>query len=131
MRVMKETDITIVLIEPRRIRNCSRVDFPESSEAMIAAWDEPNPGKREQIGEMRIVAIVGLMIWDFGMWSFSIFCFGKTVFDFMEWVRVEVAKSPVRSGRRGWVMLRFRALSPRKPESMKIMIAFIFEFFSL
>jgi len=62
MRVRNETDMTIVLIEPRRIRNCSRVDLPESSDAMIAAWDEPSPGKREQIGEMRIVAMVGLMI---------------------------------------------------------------------
>ena len=83
-RVTKETDIMIVLIEPRRIRNCSRVDLPDSSEAMIAAWDEPSPGKREQIGETRIVAIVGLMIWDFGMWSFSIFCSGRIVFDLME-----------------------------------------------
>ncbi len=32
------------------------------SEEMIAAWLEPRPGKREHIGEMRIVAIVGLMI---------------------------------------------------------------------
>ena len=62
MRVRNETDMPIVLIEPRRIRNCSRVDLPESSDAMIAAWDEPSPGKREQIGEMRIVAMVGLMI---------------------------------------------------------------------
>ncbi len=61
MRVIKETDMTIVLIEPRRIRNCSRVDLPDSSEAMIAAWLLPSPGKREHIGEMKIVARVGLI----------------------------------------------------------------------
>lgn len=37
IRVINEIDITIVLIEPRRIRNCSRVDLPETSDAMIAA----------------------------------------------------------------------------------------------
>lgn len=37
IRVMNETDMTIVLIEPRRIRNCSFVVLPETSEAMIAA----------------------------------------------------------------------------------------------
>ena len=67
IRVMKETDMTIVLIEPSRIRNCSRVVLPDASDAMIAAWLEPRPGKSEQIGEMRTVAIVGLMMWDFGM----------------------------------------------------------------
>jgi len=99
--VTKEIDMTIVLIEPRRIRNCSRVDLPDSSDAMIAAWDEPSPGKSEQIGDIKIVAMVGLMMSDFGMWSFSIFCSGRIVLDFIEWINVEVAKSPVRSGRRG------------------------------
>lgn len=82
--VMKETDITIVLIEPRRIRNCFLVVLPEISDAMIAAWLDPKPGKREQIGEIIIVAIVGFSRSFFGMFSFLIFCFGRTVFDFME-----------------------------------------------
>ena len=34
---MKDIDMTIVFIEPRRIRTCSRVDLHESSDAMIAA----------------------------------------------------------------------------------------------
>lgn len=122
---MKEIEITIVLIEPSRIRNCSRVDLPESSEAMIAAWLDPRPGKREQIGEIRIVARVGLMRWDFGICSFSIFCFGITVFDFMEWIRVEVAKSPVKRGRRGFWMFRFSEDIPKKPASMNIIVALI------
>lgn len=84
IRVTNEIDMTIVLIEPRRIRNCSLVVLPETSDAMIAAWLEPNPGKSEQIGEMRTVAIVGLMMWDFGSASFSICCFGRIVFWLME-----------------------------------------------
>lgn len=62
IRVMKDIDMTIVLIEPRSIRNCSRDVFRKSSEAMIAAWLEPNPGNREQIGEIRIVAMVGFIM---------------------------------------------------------------------
>ncbi len=65
------------------------------------------------------------------MWSFSIFCSGKIVSDFMEWIRVDVAKSPVSSGRRGWLTGRFRVLSPRNPASVNIMIAFILDSFSL
>ncbi len=82
--VIKETAITIVLIEPRSIKNSSWVDFPDNSDAIIAAWLEPSPGKREQIGEINMVAIVGLMIWDFEIWSFSIFCLGRIILDFIE-----------------------------------------------
>ena len=35
--VTNEIDMTIVLIEPRRIRNCSRFNFPVISEPIIAA----------------------------------------------------------------------------------------------
>ena len=59
--VTNEIDMTSVLIEPKRIRNCSRFSLPVISDPMIAAWDEPRPGKKEQIGETRIVARVGLM----------------------------------------------------------------------
>jgi len=84
INVRNEIDITIVLIEPSRIKNCSRVDLPESPEAMIAAWLLPRPGKSEQTGEMRIVAIVGLMICNLGRVSFPKDCFGRIVLDFME-----------------------------------------------
>lgn len=53
------------------------------------------------------------------------------VFDFIEWIRVEVAKSPVRRGRRGWDIPRFSEEIPRKPDKTNIIIAFIFPFFSL
>ena len=71
-RVTKETDIMIVLIEPRRIRNCSRFSLPVISEPMIAAWDEPSPGRSEQIGETRIVARVGFINSFLGNLFFSI-----------------------------------------------------------
>ena len=46
-------------------------------------------------------------------------------------MRVEVAKSPVRRGRRDWFMLRFRVERPRNPERMKIIVALILDSFSL
>ena len=49
----------------------------------------------------------------------------------IEWVRVEVANRPVRSGRSGWFMLRFSDVSPRKPASMKIIVALVLDSFSL
>ena len=131
IRVRKEIDMTIVFMEPKRIRNCSRVCFPVIWDPIIAAWDEPRPGKKEQIGEIRIVARGGFRI-SF-LFSFSVFkdCFGRTVFDFIEWMMVEVAKSPVRSGRSGFWIFIFREASPRNPANMNIMVAFIFEFFSV
>lgn len=48
----------------------------------------------------------------------------------MEWIRVEVAKSPVRRGRRDWLILRFRVARPRNPESMNIIVALILLSFS-
>jgi len=80
IKVMKETESTIVLIEPKRIKNCSRVDFPKISEAIIAAWDEPNPGKSEHMGEIRRVARVGFIISGFFICNFSIDCGGRDVF---------------------------------------------------
>lgn len=129
--VTKETDITRVLTEPRRIRNCSRFSLPVISEPMIAAWDEPRPGRSEQIGETRIVARVGLISSFFGTYSLSIFCSGIIVLDFIEWIIVEVPKRPVRSGSIGCFMSRFSAAIPRKPARAKIKIAFVLDCFSL
>lgn len=125
--VRKDVDMTIVLIEPRRIRNCSRVAFLVTSEAMTAAWLLPSPGNKEQIGEIRIVAMVGLISSDFGRESFSIDCFGRTVFCFMEWIRVEVAKRPVRSGSSGLATPEFSEARPKNPASRNMMVAFIFD----
>jgi len=129
--VTKDIDMTIVLIEPRRIRNCSRFSLPVISEPMIAAWDEPRPGKNEQIGETMIVAIIGLINSFLLMFSFWIFCSGIIVLDLIEWIIVEVPKSPVRSGRRGCLMSRLSADSPTNPARVKMMIAFVLDCFSL
>lgn len=82
------------------------------------------------MGETKTVAIIGLMMWDFGSMSFSIFCLGRIVFVLIEWMRVDVAKSPVRRGRRDWLMLRLRVERPRNPDRMKIIVALIFDSFS-
>lgn len=126
-----DIDIIIVLTEPRRMRNCSRFSLPVTSEPMIAAWDEPRPGKNEQIGETMIVARVGLISSLFLRFSFSIFCSGIIVLDFIEWTIVEVPNRPVRSGSIGCLIGRLSAASPRKPAMMKIRIAFALDSFSL
>ena len=129
--VTNETDMMIVLTEPRRIRNCSRFSLPVTSEPMIAAWLEPSPGKNEQIGETIIVARVGLISSDFFRFSFSIFCSGIIVLDFIEWMIVDVPKRPVSNGSIGCFIGRLRAASPKKPAMMKIRIAFVLDSFSL
>lgn len=78
-----------------------------------------------------IVARVGLINCFLSRFSFSIFCFGMIVLDLIEWIIVEVPKSPVSSGRSGCLMSRFMADRPTNPARMKMMIAFVLEFFSL
>ena len=129
-RVTNEIDMTIVLMEPRRTRNCSRFSLPVISEPMIAAWDEPRPGKKEQIGETMIVARVGLISCFLFRFSFSIDCFGMIVLDLIEWIIVEVPKRPVRRGRRGCLMSRFRVAKPINPASAKMRMAFVLDCFS-
>jgi len=63
--------------------------------------------------------------------SLSIFCSGTIVLDFIEWIIVEVPKSPVSKGSIGCLIGRFRAASPRNPARMKIRIAFVLDSFSL
>ena len=68
--------MTRVLIEPRRIRNCfwfSLCCGGKISELIIAACDAPSPGRKEAMGEIRAVAIIGLMSSFFEMRSFPIF----------------------------------------------------------
>ena len=88
----KDTDITIVFIEPSRIKNSSlfRLSWLFGvfltgeilgiiSEPIIAAWLEPRPGKNEHIGEMKRVVRVGPIKSFLFILSFSIFCFGTIV----------------------------------------------------
>ena len=60
-KIKKEMAITIVFIEPNKIRCCLFVLFLRSFCEMIAAWLEPSPGSKENKGETRIVKIVGLI----------------------------------------------------------------------
>ena len=126
INVKKEVETTNVLIDPNRIKNCSLDVFLKISEAKIAAWDEPSPGKREQMGDIKIVASVGFIIWDFGIVSFFVFWGGNIVLDFIECISVEVAKSPVKRGSSGWLTLEFKVANAKNPESKKIINAFIF-----
>jgi len=80
----KEIAMTRVLIEPRRIRNCFLESDLEIDLPMIAAWLLPRPGRREQIGETRIVVMVGRISSFFGRGSFSKFCFGTFDFTLIE-----------------------------------------------
>ncbi len=77
------------------------------------------------------MAIVGLINSFLSILILSICCFGMTVFDFIEWIIVEVPKSPVNSGRSGCLMSRFSVANPRNPARMKIRIAFVLDSFSL
>ena len=128
--VTNEIDMTIVLIEPSRVRNCSRFSLPVISEPMIAAWDEPSPGKKEQIGEINIVDRVGFISSFFESENFSIFCLGIVVFVLMELIIVDAPNSPVKSGRSGCWMLRLNVDIPRNPASTKIIVALILDSFS-
>ena len=129
-RVMNDIDITNVLIEPRRIRNCSLFNFPIISEPMIAAWLLPSPGKNEQKGEMIAVEIEGLISSLFVRASFWIFCSGILVFVRIEFIIVDAPKSPVKRGRRGCWMFKLNEASPRNPARRKMIVALIFDFFS-
>jgi len=77
--VTKDIDITNVLTEPRRIRNCFLV-ISIMFEPMIAAWEEPSPGKKEAKGDTRVVRIVGFIISFFVRMRWPIFCFGIFIF---------------------------------------------------
>lgn len=54
--VRKETDRTSVFMLPTRIRNCFCDFCFVIVEPIIAAWLEPNPGRKEQNGETNAVA---------------------------------------------------------------------------
>lgn len=129
--VRKDVAMISVFIEPKRIRNWERFSLPVISDPIIAAWLEPNPGSSEHIGDIRIVARVGFMIWYFGRVSFWMVCLGGIVFELIEFIIVEVPKSPVKRGRSGFCIWEFNEEIPRNPASVKISIAFILDSFSL
>lgn len=74
--VKKETAMTRVFIEPKRIRNCLLLRFLKNEELIIAAWLLPIPGKKEQIGEINVVAKTGVISSFLSILNFSIICSG-------------------------------------------------------
>ena len=120
--------VTRVLIEPSRIKNCSRFSFLNIDELIIAAWLEPSPGRKEQMGEIRIVANVGLNNSFLSMWNFSRDCSGGVVFDFIEYIIVDVPNNPVKSGRSGCCKSKLKVANPKNPARIKIRRDFSFSF---
>jgi len=127
--MIREEEMIRVLIEPRRIRNCS-FECLKNVVPMIADWFAPMPGIRQQIGEMRNVVRVGLMSFLFSILRSIFSCGGISVSDFIETIRVDVAKNPVRSGRRGWLIWRLVEQMPMIPERIRIRVGRVL-FFSL
>lgn len=114
--------MTIVFIEPTRNRN----DFLSCfviSEAIVAAWPEPIPGRNEQSGAVKAEERDTFRKSDFFRFRDFIFsncCFGKFAdFDFKLITKADVPKRPVSKGKRGSFIGRFNVNSPRKPESAK------------
>lgn len=126
-----ERDITIILTEPRRIRNWLLVGFcfPNSDER-IAAWLLPSPGRNEHKGEIREVERKGrrssfLFIFTLFVWE------GIIVFWEIEYNKVDEPNKPDKRGRRGSFILRLNVAIPKNPERIKIIRAQSFEFCSL
>jgi len=119
-----------VFIEPSNIKNCSRFNFPVILDPIIAAWLLPSPGKKEHIGETKIVARVGLIISFLLIFNLLISCLGIIVLDFIELIIVDVPKRPVRSGSSGWLTFMFNEAIPKNPDRIKINMAFNLDFFS-
>lgn len=126
--MMNDVAMISVLIEPRRIRN-SRVDISfVAFDDMVAAWLAPNPGRREQIGEIRRVNIIGLRSSLFLNFILDNFCFG--IFDvvLIEFIKVDDPKRPVSNGRSGWFTFEFNVIVPNNPDKKKIMSVHFFDF---
>ena len=102
--------------------NCSLFNFLKIDEEIIAAWLLPSPGRSEQIGEIKIVAKVGFINLDFLIEKFSMICFGGIDFVLIEWIMVEVPKSPVKSGRSGFGKFKLKVDIPKNPARRNIKI---------
>ena len=85
------------------------------------------PGRIEQIGEIILVIINGLINSFFFNLILSIFCGGSFVLDFIAKIRVGAPNSPDRRGRRGWFTAEFRFKTPKKPAKIKIINAFVLD----
>ncbi len=120
-RAIKLRDIIIVFVAPTRKRK-ERESCFVISEAKKADWPEPMPGRKEDIGEAREIAIedfiscfLSINIFFKGM----IVCFGIDVLFFKERIKADVPNRPVRRGNSGWFIGRFSVKKPRKPDKEK------------
>jgi len=125
-KVMKESPITIVLIAPKRKRNSLWSKFLAALSPITAACDAPNPGRKAVNGLAIIEASPAFAIDFFFNLIFLIgiiLCFGIFIFCFMLMIRLLAPNKPVRRGRRGSFMFRFREAIPKNPAIRKMIKA--------
>jgi len=118
-REIKEKPMTKVFVAPMRTKNTFL-----SARAIVlpitAAWPEPTPGRKLQIGEAikepKNAPAIGL---GFIVEGFVISCFGILILFLILKTNIEPPKSPVKRGRSGWLISRFKTLQPKKPVRRK------------
>ncbi len=125
--------MTIVFIAPKRKRNCLWSFMFRDSFPIRAAWLAPRPGRKAVKGLAIIEANDAFRI-DFLLilmfFRGKILCSGILVFCLMLMIRLLAPNKPVRSGRSGSFMFRFRVAIPKKPARRKMIRAHVFLFFS-
>jgi len=120
--VKNETVSTKVLILPNKIRNCLLSNLPVIFDPIIAAWLDPNPGRKEQIGETSNVVINGLIVSLNEKTRLFVVCMGIFVAVLIEYNMVDVPNNPVSSGKSGSFVLVPSVEIPRNPARAKIRI---------
>jgi len=124
--VTNDIAITNVFIDPNNIKNWWVDIFFTILVVRVAAWLDPSPGKKEQIGDIIIVAIVGFSNSFLGITNFVVFCFGIFVFVIIELMSVDDPNSPVSRGMNGCSRFVWNVIAPNNPERKKIVIAHVF-----
>jgi len=72
--VTKDKDIKIGFIVLFKIKNCSLLSSPAIFEPRTVACELPSPGRKEQIGEMIVLIIEGLIKIFLSKFSITVFC---------------------------------------------------------
>ena len=111
--------MTKVFVAPMRTRNpflsARAIVLP-----MTAAWPEPIPGRKLQSGEaIREPKKAPAIGRGFIIAGFVISCFGILILFLILMISIEPPKSPVKRGRSGWLISRFKTLQPKKPVRRK------------
>ncbi len=128
--VRKDVATTSVLIDPVSIRYSFEVTLLKNTPEIVAAWAVPTPGSSEQSGETMVVESSGFLKRVFLIFGVFVICLGIFGDVFIEWISVDVPKSPVSKGSNGWLMFATVDIIPRIPESKKISIAHVILSFS-